>query len=91
MLRHTLQIKTRGGEYHMDIDTDMYYHTKYKQAADTCYEILRGCGGLPVSKLQSLIQYAGKRNLSFILKDDGRFIRKHNSCSVGVWEIKECC
>ena len=71
-------------------DTDMFLHNKYKRAADKCYELLRGCS-LPVFSLRQRISYSGKKDLTFVLKDDGRFIKKTDTHHVDVWKIKERC
>lgn len=61
---------------------------RYKEIGNKCYELLRECS-LPVFSLRQLINYNGKKDLTFILKDDGRFIKKTDAHHVDVWKIKE--
>ena len=61
---------------------------RYREIGNKCYELLRGCS-LPVCKLRHDVDYDGKKSLTFILKNDGRFIKKTDTHHVDVWKIKE--
>jgi len=60
----------------------------YKKIGNKCYEILRGCS-LPITNLKQYLDYNSKKNLTFILKDDGRFIKHLDRHNNYVWKIKE--
>jgi len=60
----------------------------YKKIGNKCYEILRGCS-LPITNLKQYLDYNSKKNLTFILKDDGRFKKYYDQHGICVWKIKE--
>ena len=61
------------------------------EIGDAVYELLKLNTVLPFFKICELLKYRGKKNLSIILKNDGRFRRLHNGYGMAVWKIKGCC
>ena len=63
---------------------------KNNEIADKCFNILRKSNGLPAFALRQGIGYTGTKNMTIVLRNDGRFRRIHDARGINIWEIKEC-
>ena len=62
---------------------------KNNEIASRCFDLLRESGGLPAFALRQGIGYTGKKSMTIILRNDGRFMRKHDARDINIWMIKE--